>query len=121
MVRARDSAEESQLIEQPAGRRTRISPSERWPQYRKFSAALSVREITVRALTATVAFAAVATAWTHGEPQRTQAGSHTASYVILPRVEIVAKRQSPVETAKTFSAPSTDSVKFVSDRDSDRP
>jgi hypothetical protein len=84
-----------------------------WPQYRKFSTALTPREIIVRASVVIVAVAAVAALWMPDERMLPPKDMHIVTYVTFPRVEIVGKRQYVDQPATAVAS----AVKLVGKRD----
>jgi hypothetical protein len=84
---------------------------ENWPQYKKFSAALSVRQIVVRTSVVMAAVAVVAMVWMPDERMLPPADMHIVTYVKLPRVEIVGKREPAA-----FPSPDPASVKWTKSR-----
>jgi hypothetical protein len=96
------------LTQQTTGERIAFAQATHWPQYRKFSAAPSTRQIVGRALAGAAIAAVVAFAWTAGDRMDAPSNVHVVTFVTFPRVTITAKRESGNESvAANKSGPDT--------------
>ena len=113
------------MNEQPTGTRGQLArvQARQWPQYKKFSATRSVREVIARTLTGAAIVGLVAYTWTCGDRMEPPPDMHVVTYVEFPRVTIVGKR---VHASEATMARKTDgkhqrvdpaSIELVKSRD----
>lgn len=83
-----------------------------WPQYRKFSAALTTRQIVGRSLAGAAIAGVIAFAWMAGNRMEAPADMHVVTFVTFPRVTITAKRESANESVAAMK-PGPDAQQVV--------